>query len=307
MSISQPPLLPASVDPSAWNLGSRQAQTLHDRRLNKKRRLEAKYQRKQKGDENTPYTPFFVPEEILIDGSDSSNGVEHTQPQSLLLTILPTELFLLVVEHLSIPYFQVSLALTCKRIATILAQNRIRISPWRGYWDKEGLYRLLTQQERPLSSSAQYPRPRTKQRNLSLDGLSLQEQQHLPLTRSSTVPLPVQSQPYIPTTYRLCRACFRHVPRDPIYWQSRMRSKEYDAPGVNWFDITNFFEEGYRNCGQHKCPDCCVRGYVAFMNEGAYEKAAKEDARDEGWGIDLDAEEKGRRVCPGLAVRLGRP
>lgn len=86
-----------------------------------------------------------------------------------------------------------------------------------------------------------------------------------------------------------------------------MLSKEYDASSVNWFDITNFFESGYRNCGQHKCPDCCVKGYVAFMNKEAYEKALRSDLRDEEYGFDLDMQERGRRVCPSLARRLARP
>lgn len=56
-----------------------------------------------------------------------------------------------------------------------------------------------------------------------------------------------------------------------------------------------------------------MKGYLAFMNEAAYEKAVREDLRDEGWGVDLDGErskdgvERGRRVCPGLVGRLGRP
>lgn len=298
MSISQPPLYSTPLDPNAWSLGSRQPQSLQDRLLSKKRRLEAKNQRKKKEDE--AYTPFFVPDSLLHNSSR-----KNAQSQSLLLSSLPTELLLLIVEHLSIPYFQVCFALTCKRVATIFSQNRVRISPWRGYWDKDGLYRLLTQPERPLSSGSSSSRPITRQRQLSVQGLSITDSQST--SYSSGQPPSPQSQSYIPAKYRLCRACFRHVPRDPVYWQTRMRSKQYDAPSVNWFDITNFFEEGYRNCGQHKCPDCCVKGYVAFMSKEAYEKAAREDARDEEWGFDLDEGEKGRRVSPGLAARLGKP
>lgn len=58
-----------------------------------------------------------------------------------------------------------------------------------------------------------------------------------------------------------------------------------------------------------------MKGYLAFMSEGAYERAVREDARDEGWGVELDGQGMGmggvsgggRRVCPGLVGRLGRP
>lgn len=290
MSVSQPALYLSTPDLNTWNSSPRQSQSLEERLLNKKRRLEVKKGRKTK--ELDQYTPFFVPDRLL-----ENDRHKTTQPQCLLLHKLPTELLLLTVEHLSIPYFQVCFALTCKSIATIFSQNRLRISTWRGWWDKEGLYRLLTQPERPLPNSTSLG-----QGQLSLQRLSISDNDpHLRSIPSSL------SQPYIPCTYRLCRACFRHVPRDPIYWQSKMRSKEYDDPSVNWFDITNFFEEGYRNCGQHKCPDCCVKGYVAFMNKEAYEKALWEDNRDQEWGFDLDGGDKPRRVCPSLAARLGRP
>ncbi|KIW98943.1 uncharacterized protein Z519_00606 [Cladophialophora bantiana CBS 173.52] len=82
-----------------------------------------------------PYDPFFMPDSILLDSPVSA------QTESKFLQ-LPPELLTDILKKVKIPYFQVSLALTCKTMARIAAQKNV-LSPWRGYRDKDGLYRLL--------------------------------------------------------------------------------------------------------------------------------------------------------------------
>lgn len=191
-------------------------------------------------------------------------GQQEQQQQSGLLQ-LPIEILLLIIEKIEIPYFQVIFALTCKRLASIVSSKRERLSPWRGFRDKEGLYRLLTR-------------------------------------------VPPQSgiSPYIPDTLRLCRGCFRHVPRAQEYWLGRLTSAGLEKPHVNEFDIWNFFGESGRKCGQHKCPECVVRNNTCFMSEKGYQEALAADYQDEEVFL-IDLGEEGRRVCDQLPWRIGRP
>lgn len=214
------------------------------------------------------HTPFFVPEQLL----EAPGRNEQTQSW---LFRLPIELLLLIIEKLKVSYFQVVFGLTCKAAASLLCERREVLAPWRGFRDKEGLYRLLVRQPK-------------------LAG---------PIQDLSGQPL----LPYIPLNLRLCRACWRHLPRSEQWWLGRMSKKEFDKPHVNWFDVLNFFAESQRNCGQHKCPECCVKNYVCFMSEREYERALAEDRQDESkYYIDLDTE-GGRRVCLGLPQRLAKP
>lgn len=232
----------------------------------------------------SPYTPFFVPDSIL------STMHHNPHPQSALLN-LPTEIFLTIVEHVSIPHFQVCLALTCKTLASTISTNRTRLSPWRGYRDKEGLFRLLARL------------PKYNPPNPWLSGFP----KRLPQDTQPSDLLDAQNVPwYIPPHLRLCRACWIFVPRTQSYWSHAMSSAEYDRPNVNWFDIMNFFNESDRDCGQHKCPRCCVRGFRCFMSEDAYRRALRQDEYEE-WELGFELGDLGRRVCPGLLGRLGRP
>lgn len=102
-----------------------------------------------------PYSPFFLPPSILlnnINDNGSSTALitttnTNTSPtsseanESLLLT-LPAELLTQIFQHVKIPYFQVCLALTCKTLGQI-ASKPGTMAPWRGYRDKDGLFRLL--------------------------------------------------------------------------------------------------------------------------------------------------------------------
>ncbi|KAJ9605154.1 hypothetical protein H2200_010544 [Cladophialophora chaetospira] len=83
-----------------------------------------------------PYSPFFIPQNILLDTPISA------QTTSKFLE-LPAEILTLIFKKVEVPYFQVSLALTCKTFARVAYQKN-SMSPWRGYRDKDGLFRLLT-------------------------------------------------------------------------------------------------------------------------------------------------------------------
>ncbi|OAP62263.1 hypothetical protein AYL99_04466 [Fonsecaea erecta] len=82
-----------------------------------------------------PYDPFIIPDSILLHSPVSP------QTQSKLLQ-LPPELLTDIFRKVNIPYFQICLALTCKTMARVAAQKNA-LSPWRGYRDKDGLFRLL--------------------------------------------------------------------------------------------------------------------------------------------------------------------
>ncbi|ETI29157.1 hypothetical protein G647_01610 [Cladophialophora carrionii CBS 160.54] len=92
-----------------------------------------------------PYDPFFIPQAILFDAPVSP------QPTSKILQ-LPPEILTLILEKVKIPYFQVSLALTCKTMARIASQRNV-MSPWRGYRDKDGLFRLLERKNKWMPPS----------------------------------------------------------------------------------------------------------------------------------------------------------
>lgn len=227
------------------------------------------------------YTPFFVSDAIL------QLGKHDAQSQSSLLK-LPAELLLLIVQKIQVPHYQVVFGLSCKTIASLLSENRESLAPWRGFRDKEGLYHLLARQLKPQA------------RRCRASTSSSMETQVATATTENELPS------YVPPALRLCRACFRHVPRDKIYWLNRMPSTEFDKPHVNWFDILNFFNESQRNCGQYRCPECCARNYTCFLSEREYDKALAEDYRDEEVYL-IDLGDEGRRVCIELPRRLARP
>ena len=81
-----------------------------------------------------PYDPLFIPESIL-------NAPIASQDHSKILQ-LPPEILALIFQKVKVPYFQVSLALTCKTLARVASQKNA-MAPWRGYRDKDGLFRLL--------------------------------------------------------------------------------------------------------------------------------------------------------------------
>ncbi|EHY52351.1 hypothetical protein ABEF92_007865 [Exophiala dermatitidis] len=80
-------------------------------------------------------TEFFIPLSIL------NQTVVSPQNGSALLQ-LPPEVLTLVLEQVKIPYFQVCFALTCKAMGRVASSKGV-LSPWRGYRDKDGLFRLL--------------------------------------------------------------------------------------------------------------------------------------------------------------------
>lgn len=103
-----------------------------------------------------PYNPFFIPHSILFntnhDSRDnqatseittsSETGTTDSQPNETPLLTLPAELLTKIFEHVKIPYFQVCLALTCKTMGQVASKPGV-MAPWRGYRDKDGLFRLL--------------------------------------------------------------------------------------------------------------------------------------------------------------------
>jgi len=165
----------------------------------------------------SPYEPFFIPASMLSD-PPSPSSLEAQRSAAPLLQ-LPTEILTLVFKHVKIPHFQVCFALTCKTMGRIARQKNV-MAPWRGYRDKDGLFRLL-------------------------------ERTH-----------------YIPESLRLCRACFRFMPRSEEYWAAQMSDPAFDDLDVNWGDIFSWLGDD-RQC-QHRCPWCAVTGYRLYMNERSY-------------------------------------
>ncbi|KIW30334.1 uncharacterized protein PV07_06084 [Cladophialophora immunda] len=187
-----------------------------------------------------PYDPFFIPDSILLHGPVSP------QTKSAFLQ-LPPELLTLILKKVKIPYFQVSLALTCKTMARIAAQKDV-LSPWRGYRDKDGLFRLLERKNN-----------------------------------------------YIPPHLRLCRGCFRFLPRNGgEYWDKQMTAPIFDRTTVNWYDLLMWFQSdtGYG----HRCPQCCVLKFAAYASEGTYQKQRAKETLSEY-----------ERTCPDLHRRIDRP
>lgn len=218
------------------------------------------------------YIPFFVPDSIL-------NTPALLQSESQLLQ-LPAELQLLIVEQLQIPYFQVIFALTCKRLASLLAANTNRFTKWRGFRDKEGLYRLLKRQGRDLTLAIP-------------PGIG----------RPIMNPLPA----YVPEHLRLCRGCFRFVPRRHEFWDHWFTSHNINMtdPNASWGDVANFFHNKNRDDGQHKCPECCIKKNDCFMSERQWLRALIDD-RVEGTYDESDDEDR-PRVRSGLERRMWRP
>lgn len=218
------------------------------------------------------YTPFFISDSILTTPA-------LLQSRSRLLQ-LPAELQLLIIEQLQIPYFQVIFALTCKRLASLLAANTSRMTRWRGFRDKEGLYRLLKRRGRDYT-------------------LAIPPGIGPPILN----PLP----PYVPEHLRLCRGCFRFVPRRHEYWDEWFPCHNIDLkdPNAAWGDVANFFHNQNRDDGQHKCPECCIRKNDCFMSERQWLRALIDD-RVEGTYDESDGEDR-PRVKSGLERRMWRP
>lgn len=82
-----------------------------------------------------PYDPFFIPHGILF---ETPTSLQHGSA----LLQLPEEILTLILEQVKIPYFQVCFALTCKTMSRAASRKGV-MAPWRGYRDKEGLFRLL--------------------------------------------------------------------------------------------------------------------------------------------------------------------
>ncbi|KIX00475.1 uncharacterized protein Z518_10615 [Rhinocladiella mackenziei CBS 650.93] len=184
------------------------------------------------------YEPFFIPHPILFESpTTSQNGSALLQ--------MPSEILTLIFQQVNIPYFQVCLALTCKDMGRIASKKNV-MSSWRGYRDKDGLFRLL-------------------------------ERKH-----------------YIPQSLRLCRACFRFVPRSAGYWVERMMHPAFDRKSANWYDIFNWFNE--QSHAQHRCPWCCILGYTSYFTERSYlrERAFLGDGERS-------------TMCPELNRRMDRP
>ncbi|KIW72210.1 hypothetical protein PV04_00420 [Phialophora macrospora] len=185
-----------------------------------------------------PYDPFFIPQSILFDSPVSP------QTTSRVLQ-LPPEILTLIFQKVKIPYFQVSLALTCKTMARIASQKNA-MSPWRGYRDKDGLFRLLERKNK-----------------------------------------------WMPSSLRLCRACFRFRPRDVAFWEKELKSPEFDSTKANWYDIFSWFDQTYQ---QHRCPWCTILGYTAYFREGQYIEDRKMESRA-----------RTRSMCPDVTSRIDRP
>lgn len=211
---------------------------------------------------SAPYTPFFVPEQILA----TSN--QHSQPQSELLQ-LPNEILVTIVEKVEIPHYLVVLGLTCKRMAAFLRDRKNYLPPWRGYQDKEGLYRLLVQ-------SRQF-----KPKRLSRSG------RFLAWFLKSDVPL----QPYIPRTFRLCRACFVYLPRSTAYWLEKGFASYVDRFGTRSGFLGD--DDGY---GVVLCPACDEHKYREISNQSDFNSLSR-----------AEREDMGRGFCPELERRLLKP
>lgn len=95
-----------------------------------------------------PYNPFFIPHSILFNNkptpvlTTTNAHATALPPNETPLLNLPAELLTQIFQHVRIPYFQVCLALTCKAMGQI-ASRPGAMAPWRGYRDKDGLFRLL--------------------------------------------------------------------------------------------------------------------------------------------------------------------
>ena len=185
-----------------------------------------------------PYRPFFVPQAVLFDSPISP------QTDSRILQ-LPPEILSLIFQEVKVPYFQISLALTCKILART-AYQKDAMSPWRGYRDKDGLFRLLERKNN-----------------------------------------------WIPSSLRLCRACFRFIPSDRTYWEEQIKTSEFDNLKVNWYDVFSWFETPFQ---QHRCPWCTVSNYTGYFREDKYID-------------DKDTTPRARRypMCPDVTRRIMKP
>lgn len=199
----------------------------------------------KKPSRSNPYDPFFIPHSILFDTPIS--------PQNdCRLLQLPPEILTIIFQKVQIPYFQVSLALTCKTMGRV-ACSKNAMAPWRGYRDKDGLFRLLERKNH-----------------------------------------------WIPQSLRLCRSCFRFMPRSPAYWEERLRSPEFDNEKLNWYDIFSWFDAD--NSPGHRCPWCLIPGYLSYVTERKYLEHRRNGVLSEGVFRDVS-----RGMCPELDFRMDKP
>ena len=225
-----------------------------------------------------PYSPFFIPHPILLDTTHSA------QETSLLLSMLPPELLAQIFQQIEVPYFQICFALTCKTIGRIASGGNSNgpgkhiMSPWRGWRDKDGLFRLL--QRGPINK--------------------------------------IPTEPWIPSSLRLCKACFLFVPKSRLYWASKIRDPIFDRKDLNWIDTLNFFDETAIGYAQHRCPFCVSQNFKSYAGETIYASDREDDEmwvylREIGGHDDLvKSLENVRkalqwRVCPDLHQRIDRP
>lgn len=92
-----------------------------------------------------PYSPFFIPDSILTNcptPTTTDTDITTLAPNDCPILTLPNELLTEIFHHVKIPYFQVCLALTCKTMGRVARVKGV-MAPWRGYRDKDGLFRLL--------------------------------------------------------------------------------------------------------------------------------------------------------------------
>ncbi|KAK5952171.1 hypothetical protein OHC33_006644 [Knufia fluminis] len=237
---------------------------------------------------STPYTPFFIPEQIL------ATTTEYDQHQSILLQ-LPNEIILLIVERVRVPSFQVILALTCKRMANFLLKNRTKLSPWRGMRDKEGLYRLLVRFQQPTPILPKQVETKPSKRRRLLQFLRLTKRKPKPQVIPPSEPAP-KFTPYIASTFRLCRACFRHFPRSEAYWREKGH-RRYIAAHAGRLKNQSWCNENIRPYYLDRCPECWNDDYIAITNETYWQSLCRERADDS----------SRVRVCPELWERMARP
>ncbi|KAK5050783.1 hypothetical protein LTR84_003342 [Exophiala bonariae] len=119
---------------------------------------ESKYKSGIKSSRTDPYNPFFIPHSVLFNPNDNSQNNRATvkvitgsetkvtplqsQWEETPILTLPVELLTKIFQQVKVPYFQVCLALTCKTMGQVASKPGV-MSPWRGYRDKDGLFRLL--------------------------------------------------------------------------------------------------------------------------------------------------------------------
>ncbi len=175
-----------------------------------------------------PYDPFFIPRDILF--GLASLESESDQSGCALLR-LPPEILAMIFRHVRIPYFQVCLALTSKAMGRIgMAVGSM--SPWRGYRDKDGLFRLLGRQPKSIIPAS------------------------LTVCRACFRFRPRDLEYWMNKFESLAKMSESD---DPL-----ARTLDLD---INYFTTTAASTTGY-----YSCPDCASRHYANYLSEGLYYK-----------------------------------